>query len=272
MAEVPAVSTLFDRYLAVLGVRRLRPSFEALSELTAAHLARVPFENVSKLYYRHDVRRRGVPGLAQFLEGIERYRFGGTCYASNYHFSKLLTHLGYQVALCGADMATPNVHIVNAITLAGRKYLVDVGYAAPLVDPITLDEDVNCEVVWGPHRYVVRPRGSDGRPTLEMYRSGTLRHRYVVNPVPRCLGDFANVIADSFTERATFMNALLITRYGVPRSLMLRNLKLIAVKGREWEITDVPRSQLPETIVREFGMHLDIVQQALEGVQLTGEL
>lgn len=271
MSEILAASPPFDRYLAVLGVHARRPSLDALSELTAAHLARVPFENVSKLYFRHDISRRGLSGLGQFLDGIERYCFGGTCYATNFHFNELLIHLGYKAALCGADMAAPNVHIVNIVTLDDRRYLVDVGYAAPLVEPIPLDDDVDREIVWGPHRYVIRPRGAGERPRLEMYRDGTLRHGYVVNPAPLRIGDFADVIAESFAEHATFMHALLITRYGAPPSVILRNLTLIAVEGAAWRFLEIPFSQLPETIERQFGMPRDIVRQALDGVQLTRE-
>ena len=261
---------LFARYLQVLGVRERRPGFTALSELTAAHLTRIPFENVSKLYYRNDATARGLPDLTRFLDGIERCYFGGTCYANNFHFHQLLTHLGYQVALCGADMAAPNVHIVNVVTLDGRRYLADVGYGAPLLEPLPLDLVGDREIVWGACRYVLRPRDVDGRSRLDMYRDGGLTHGYVVNPAARRIEQFAHVIAESFTERATFMHALLIARFGEGRSVTLRNLTLVKVEGATWHLSEIPGpGQLPETIEREFGLPLDVARQALDGVQLT---
>ena len=45
------------RYLKVLRLERRSPSVSALTEILTAHLARVPFENVSKLQRA----RRGLP-------------------------------------------------------------------------------------------------------------------------------------------------------------------------------------------------------------------
>ena len=272
MSETSAMVRQCDRYLDVLGIQARRPSLAALAELTAAHLARIPFENVSKLYYRHDTSRHGLPDLARFLDGIERYRFGGTCYSNNVHFHQLLAHLGYEVMLCGADMSKPNVHAVTIVTLDRRRYLVDVGYAAPLTEPLFLDGTADQEIQWGTCRYVLRPRGSDGRSRLDLYRDGVLSHGYTVTPTHRRIEDFADVIAESFTDRATFMHALLVARFGTGRSVMLRNLTLTRMEGTTWRISDVPGAdQLPEVIEREFGIPLDVARQALDGIQLTGQ-
>ena len=67
MSEAVRGAGLVGRYLAVLGVTARRPGYDALAELTAAHLARIPFENVSKLLYRHEPRARKVPALSQYL-------------------------------------------------------------------------------------------------------------------------------------------------------------------------------------------------------------
>jgi len=80
--------------LAILGVARREPSLEALRELLAAHLTRIPFENISKLYYRKRLGLVNLPGIQLYLEGIDKYHFGGTCYSNNYHFHLLLRSLG----------------------------------------------------------------------------------------------------------------------------------------------------------------------------------
>jgi len=46
----PLPEEVVDHYLTILGVVRREPSLEALRELLAAHLTRIPFENISKLY------------------------------------------------------------------------------------------------------------------------------------------------------------------------------------------------------------------------------
>jgi arylamine N-acetyltransferase len=55
------------RYLAVLGVTARRPGYDALAELTAAYLARIPFENVLKLLHRHAPGAWKVPAVSQSL-------------------------------------------------------------------------------------------------------------------------------------------------------------------------------------------------------------
>ena len=82
-----------ERYLSLLGVGRKKQSLEALSELIEAHLWNVPFENISKLYYRAYRDVRVLPSLELFLEGIESFHLGGTCYTNNYYFCQLLEKL-----------------------------------------------------------------------------------------------------------------------------------------------------------------------------------
>lgn len=273
MASAGDSDVVFERYLAVLGAGRRRPSLDALADLLSAHLARIPFENISKLHGRHDPARRGMPDLERYLDGIERWRFGGTCYANNVHLHELLVHLGYDVALCGADMSAPDVHAVNLVTMSGRRYLADVGYGAPLREPLPIDGSDPREVVWGPFRYVFHPRGSDGRPRLQMHRGDQQTHGYVVNLRPRRAEDFAGVIADSYRPEATFMNAVLVSRHGEPRPAMLRNLTLIHDDGAATDVTPIPSvGDLPAIIEREFGMPDRIVAEALDGVGLAAQL
>jgi arylamine N-acetyltransferase len=259
----------FDRYLRLLGITRRRPSLEALRELTRAHLTRVPFENVSKLYVRRQPELQGLPSLERFLDGIERHRLGGTCYANNFHLNRLLEHLDYRVSLCGADMSAPDVHMVNLVSLDGTQYLVDGGYAAPFLEPMRLDLTRDHEIPWGRDRYVLKPRDSNGRSRVEHHRDGHLRHSYLVNPLPRRIGEFAGVIADSFRADATFMNALLVVRFSGVRSLTLRNLTLTEADAASWRSREVGRQELPLVIEQEFGIPRAIASEALDGVELT---
>jgi N-hydroxyarylamine O-acetyltransferase len=270
MPEPPATTDSYDRYLHLLGLPALPPSIDALAELTAAHLTRVPFENVSKLYYRREAASRGLPSLETFLDRVERYRFGGTCYSINYQVHGLLAHLGYDVSLCGADMSAPNVHIVNIVALGRRRYLVDVGYAAPFLAPLPLDLEEDHEVAWGGDRYVLKPADVHGRSTLETYRQGTLVHGYVVNPVPRAIEDFANVVAESYSDRAAFMHALLVARFFPQRSITLRNLTVIeAGPTSAGRARTVGRKDLPDLIEAEFGIPRECARRALDGVEFT---
>jgi len=262
----------FARYLRLLSVVPRAPSLDALSELTVAHLTRIPFENISKLYYRRQVRPHRPPELTRFLDGVEQHHFGGTCYANAFNLHQLLTHLGYKVALCGADMSAPDVHMVNIVRLDGRPYLVDVGYGAPFLRPLPLDLAHDQDIVWGRERYVLKPRDTAGYSRLELHRDGGVRHGYVVNPSPRRIEEFAEVIADSFSDRATFMHALLVARFWPTRSVTLRNLILIEAEGADFSVRQIPgRDQLPRVIEEQFRIPADITRRALDGVELTAQ-
>jgi len=228
---VPLPEEVAARYLAILGVVRREPSLEALRELLAAHLTRVPFENISKLYYRKRLGLVNLPAIRLYLEGIDKYHFGGTCYSNNYYFHLLLRSLGYEAKLCASDMKTPQIHALNMIMIEGREYLADTGYAAPLLEPIPRDLTADYETILGRDRYVLRPQDADGSSRLELYRDGVLRHGYLAKPEPKTIEDFSKVIAASFSADATFLNSVLLVRFYPGRSVLIHNLTLIESDG-----------------------------------------
>ena len=216
-----------QRYLNILGVRRKKPCLQALSELIEAHLFTVPFENISKLFYRIDRNARALPNLELFLEGIEKFHFGGTCYTNNFYFNQLLKSLGYEIKLCGADMSRPDVHLVSIVTLGEQEYLVDVGYAAPFWMPMPVNLNSDLIISMGSDRYVLKPKDAAGCSKMELYRDGILKHGYLVNPNSRHIQEFEHVIIDSFRDDSTFMNALLLARFSPKRSYVVHNLTAI---------------------------------------------
>jgi N-hydroxyarylamine O-acetyltransferase len=215
------------RYLGALQVAAGAPSFAALRNLVRSHLTRIPFENVSKLYYRGRYGLVTLPPIEMYLDGIERCHFGGTCYSNNYYFHLLLRGLGYEGKLCAADMKTAGVHAVNMIVIEGREYLVDTGYAAPLLEPIPRDLAVDYEIRLGRDRYVVAPKDTHGCSRLDLYRDGDLRHGYLARPAPRTIEDFTEVIAGSFRPDATFLNSILLARFYPEASTVIHNRTLI---------------------------------------------
>jgi N-hydroxyarylamine O-acetyltransferase len=255
---------LISRYLSVLGVLHREPAQEALRELVAAQLMRVPFENTSKLYNRKHHNLTNVPPLPLYLDGIERYHFGGTCYSNNFHFYTLLKTLGYEVKLCAADMANPDVHLVIMAAIGGREYLVDVGYGAPFLSPMPRDLASDYVVELGRDRYVLKPQDASGRSRLEMYRDGQLKHAYLAKPAPRRIEEFRDVIAASFRPDATFLNSLLLTRFYVDRAVMIHNLTLVESQGSTSTVRSIAsREQLVVTVEEYFDMPRAIVAEAV---------
>src|SRR5215213_9159999 len=88
-----------ERYLALLSVEREAPSLPALGRLIRAHLAAVPFENVTSILRRHGCPGTGlVPAVDpdQVLQTWEARAGGGVCFEVAEMLSTLLTALGYQ--------------------------------------------------------------------------------------------------------------------------------------------------------------------------------
>ena len=256
-----------DRYLAILGVERIEPSLASLRALVSAHLTRIPFENISKLYYYKRQGLTNLPDIRMYLEGIEAKHFGGTCYSNNYYFHLLLRSLGYDAKLCAAGMRNPHVHAVNMITIEGREYLADTGYAAPLLEPIPRDLKTDYEITLGRDRYVLKPQDGDGCSRLQLYRDGVLRHGYLARPAPRKIEDFAGVIRGSFSPDATFLNSVLLARFRRHGSTVIHNLTLIESEGEKSTIYALAnRDELIATIEQQFEMPPQIVSEAIRGL------
>lgn len=256
-----------DRYLHLLGLPRREPSMDALCQLVAAQLGRVPFENISKLYYRDKLNQRKLPGPKQYLDGMERYYFGGTCYATNYYLNQLLAALGYRVRLCGADMKEPDVHLVSIVVMDEREFLLDVGYAAPFLAPLPRDMDEDVEIELGTTRYVLEPQDGEGCSRLLLYRDGKPIHGYRVNPRARQIEEFSDIIADSFLDTSTFMNAILLTRFEPDFAYVIHNLSVIVSRGRQTTVRKLAdHDELAQVIRDGFGIPVNITMDVLRNM------
>ena len=266
---------LFDRYLEVLGVEPGEPSPGLLAELVSAQLVAAPFENVSKLYRHRITGSTTIPSLGEYLDGIETWRLGGTCYANNSHFFSLLDRLGFEVSLCGADMNQTDVHMVSMVRIQGRELMVDVGYAAPFFQPLPRDLDDAYSIDFGSCRYVLYPQDRRGRSRLELIRDGVPIHGYLAKPDPRELTHFDAIIAESFRPDQTFMNAVVIERFtSAGSSTRVHNLKLIETppKGLPTTTALADRDELIDVIERRFGVPAELIHTALRGVDLTADI
>jgi len=255
---------LFNQYLKLLNVHRKPPSLEALEELVLAQVSKVPFENISKLYYNKNLGLIGIPDFELFVEGLEQFRFGGTCYSTNYYFHNLLQYLGYEVILCGAGMNNPDVHLVSIAKVGGREYLIDVGYAAPFLKPIPRDLQTDFIVIFGKDRYVLKPQDANGCSRLEMYRDGVLKHGYLVNPKPKQIENFNHIIKDSFREDSTFLNALLLARFSTNYSVVIYNMTCTEYLSEKMiKHTLKNRNELIHTIEDRFNIPKKIIIRAV---------
>ena len=268
-------SARVDRYLEVLGVEAGTPSPGLLTELVSAQLVAAPFENLSKLCRYRTTGSTMIPDLSEYLDGIETWRLGGTCYTNNFHFSTLLDALGFSVSLCGADMNRPDVHMVSMVRIDGRELMVDVGYAAPFFTPLPRDLDDDYAIDFGSCRYVLHPQDRRGRSRLELIRNGVAVHGYLAKPEPRTLTHFDAIIADSFRPDQTFMNAVVIERFTTEGgSIRLHNLTLTRTPavGPPTTAALTDRDELIGVVERLFGVPRDVTRTAVDGVDLTADI
>ncbi len=253
----------YRRYLAVLGLDAVRADFDGLSQIVRRHLITVPFENVSK---RLQGRQSATtfPDLGTFLHDIQTYRFGGTCYANNYYLYGLLHHLGFDIRLCGADMAhRPDVHLASIVSCEGREYIIDCGFGAPFFQPLPRDLPHPQVISLGNERFVVQPQDAAGVSVIEQHEGGEFRYGYALKPAPRALPEFRQAIADSYAADAFFMTRLRITRFSESGSVSLRNRYLTHKIDGMSSTVMVGDDQLPGVVQDEFGIPADIFLRAV---------
>ncbi len=268
-----AETKTFERYLSILGIEAAPPSVDHLRRLVHAQLTRVPFENISKIFLKKTQGASYIPSLKQHLDGIERFNLGGTCYANNPYFSQLLRHLGYDVAMCGADMSEPDVHVVSIVRLGGREYLVDVGYGAPFFEPMARGLDREHEIVFGRNRYVLHPQDERGRSRMDHFHDGQLIHGYIAKPMPLQIEIFNDVIRDSYSDEATFMNVVVVERFSPDRSLRFHNFTLTESTPEGATTTRLAdREELAAAVEHHIGIPADIVREAVEGTALEADI
>ena len=260
-------SSLFKEYLNILNVSIRKPSLDALKELTYNHLTHIPFENISKMYYKKKFNLCYIPDFELYIEGIRKYNFGGTCYSNNFYFNKLLKFLGYNVVLCGADMSAPDVHIVSIIEIDKKEFIADVGYAAPFFVPLPRNLSTEYQINFGYDKYILFPKDSNGFSRLKFFRNGDLKHGYIVNPKSRTLAEFDCVIKASFEDTATFMNSLLIVLFGNNSSKVIHNFSVIEFKSDNYKKRTLPNeNKLVREIVNEFRIPKEIVMESLSQI------
>ncbi len=176
-----------EAYAARLGLAKLAPggaTLANLGRLQEAHLAANPFENLEPRL------GRPVPlGLAELEAKLVRRRRGGYCFEQNSLFAAVLRVLGFTVELhearvhpSGGEAVLPRTHMALAVTVAGDRLLVDVGFggSGPLV-PIPFAGN---EVEEPGGRYRLRPDEAGLTTALQRAEAGGWADLYRIEPRP----------------------------------------------------------------------------------------
>jgi len=261
----------YSRYLRLLGFDHFPGGLDGLRQLVRQHLIRIPFENISKLLLFGRELKGRLTTLPEFLDGLDRYDLGGTCYTANPFLAELLREAGYDTDLLGCDMAHANVHTAIRVRIGDNGYHVDVGYGGPFYEPMSLAELPHV-IRQGPCRYVL-DRDGDGRLAMSVFRRGKKIHGYAVNETPRKLDFFTDIILGSFQPTATFMTLLRVVRYFDDHAVELENSAVTCHRGSESrQIPIKSMHDLRRVFNDEFRMPRCPVEKAVETLeQLMGQ-
>jgi arylamine N-acetyltransferase len=157
--------TWLDDYLDLLGLEREPPSLDLLNRLTRAHLARVPFENITSILRRAAAGTAAAPPIdrdAELRAWRER-RGGGLCFEVTDMFGTLLTSLGFQTEHVIAVISFPGQHQSVLVHIDDRRYLVDAGNGAPFFEAVPVsDSDPLFEIYRAGLGYRFRAEGAEG--------------------------------------------------------------------------------------------------------------
>lgn len=232
-----ADSSWTERYLQLLGLSREQPGPGYLKRLTEAHLHCFPFELVSKYhYYANRFTRKGlIPDREEFLGQFAERGWGGNCYILNGRFGELLRELGFDVSYVRARGGNDHLGIM-ADAGEGKRY-VDVGYMAPLFEPLELAREPH--LVRCGEEIIIR-RESDREFVIDRRTGG---QSFVVKTI-----EWEAVPLDSFEEAIRhahrdedenpFMRRMVAVLYKDRVCYQAVNTKLLVKSDRETKIYD----------------------------------
>lgn len=261
-------------YLAHLQTDDKPPTLEYLRHLVKLHLQRIPFENISKIhYYLHQGKTglKWLPSIDTHLENVTKKGLGGNCYILNSHFARLLQSLGFQVNIIRATGG--NTHLALMVTVDERAYYVDVGYGAPLFDPIVLDEQPRFSR-FGEEVEITRL--GDDRFMIDRRTNGQSFVSKIIEWKPVRLESFDEAITHSLRDEQEnpFMRRIVATLFTRDAAYSVMDHKLFIKSDSGTEVHEYTRKRdWMEMMSGTFGFQPDMLEQALEfqrnrGVQL----
>lgn len=190
--DEPEGEGFLARYLARIGYRgAVRPTFETLTALQAAHQAAIPFEAMDALTGEGvDIDPHAIAAKL-----IDRRR-GGYCFEQNALFLRVLQAIGFAAeGLIGRVRwmlpddapATGRTHMVTRVTIDGRPWLVDVGFGATVPpQPLALGDAIPQPTRHETYRVTARDAGY----RVEADIAGTWRTLYDVDAAPAAAIDY----------------------------------------------------------------------------------
>ncbi len=259
-------------YLRFLGLAPAAPSLGVLAHLLRAHLHRIPFENISKLYYFRRLADLGwkVPPSETWVENVVTRNFGGTCFTINSTFYRLLTLLGYDTRLM---RVAGGGHLSVGVRLDDRLYLVDPALGVPLFEPADLLKPTVID--WcGRGMRIFPMNGERGAYHMEHYTDGERKHSWTFSSMPESWDQFEANIDYSYSATGFFMVFLSCSLYQAEpkRNLsLLNNVFTARYANGNRTVTNLGSVEhFEEVLATEFRLPGLPVREAIETLKALG--
>jgi N-hydroxyarylamine O-acetyltransferase len=243
----------------------LRADRENLDRLIAAHLQRVPFENIDVLLQRPIL----LDADSVFAKVVERGR-GGYCFEINALFARLLLSLGYQVSLLGARVrwgltsnaaTTMRSHLLLRVELNTGSFLVDCSFGGP-TPPCALPLEGRSELVNCPYQ-LLAPSHGEAYYQLQTLQNGQWQTMYEFDLQAQVWVDhIARNWYTSTHPESIFLSTLMCARSSGALRLSLGNRTFSRrhADGRVEQQSIDCAEQLVDLLRNEFGLHLDPIR------------
>ena len=244
------------------------PTAETLRQLQLAHLARVPFENLSI----HSSEPIILNDRALFEKIVERQR-GGFCYELNGLFASLLRQLGFKVTMLSARVANaagefgPEFdHMTLLVTTPDapeKRWLADVGFGDSFNEPLLLD--VRTAQPQGARSYRIDAR-EDHLILLQQENDGDWVTQYRFTLEPHEYADYAEMCHYHQTSpESHFTKAPVCTRITPDGRITLSGKRFISTTAGVREEREVINQTEFDRILREqFGIELSKQMNAFQ--------
>jgi N-hydroxyarylamine O-acetyltransferase len=208
----PPDTRLLQRHLKLLRLEEQKPDLPFLKALVQAQLHHVPYENISKLIRFGDHGLTTLPSYEVYLNGLEEFQYGGTCYAQNGYFAELLRGLGFASSIHAAGSTkTPQSHLAILVALDQQKWVIDLGMFATFVGPFKLTSEARYSEQIGKTGYLFEGL-EETRYRISTLRENTPPRIRQAQISPLALEAFVPDIAASFQIETTMMKSIGIFR------------------------------------------------------------
>lgn len=226
------------KYLKLLGIQVEPPSVSFLVAIVKRHLAKVPYENISKIIRFHEVGP-SIPSLEEFVGGIADKTFGGTCFAQNIYLNHILNYLGFESKLIGIRKDGLLSHLSLRIDIGGSNYCVDVGIMSSFSGPFRIHPSESFKKDLGNQRFVFSPKSDLENYSLEIFRDGKMIRGFESSSLPYTEQDLEIGIRKTFERSAMFMTTLCVHRVFGTHSRGIWNRNFYQINGVEHSVRQI---------------------------------